>query len=230
MIQHLRGELPGKVGVLSLFYNSFIMPITMDTRQQNFWVENIEKEAALRFAWQLRYSKQFAKNIRQQPPGKQDPPVLAGKSFKQNITDQIEKIQTNKLPVINGSGKERTGSSQSQSKHTGRSSPATSTSSSSKLSRKVKFPKTDMRPSTARTKALLYDGISAHEEGRLAYLRKRKLIKPEDKFEFPVLSSCQYGWKILDYIKEPQRSKFARTCIVRDTFYRSSGIDIGHVV
>ena len=201
----------------------------MDTRQQNFWVENIEKEAALRFAWQLRYSKQLGKNITKQPPGKQDQPALAGKSFKQNITDQIEKIQT-KLPAINGSGKERTGSSQSRSKHIGRSSPATSTSSSCKPSRKVKFPKTDMRPPTAGTRALLYDGISAHEEGRLAYLRKRKLIKPEDKFEFPVLSSCQYGWKILDYVKEPQRSKFARTCIVRDTFYRRCGIDIGHVV
>lgn len=182
---------------------------------QNFWVENIEKEAALRFAWQLRYSKQFASK-NQQPmkqQAKPDPPPMAGKSFKENISDQIEKIQSKKSPI-------RTTSRQSAQ------SIRSLGSSNKRRNRPAVL--TDMRPPTAKTKALLYDGISAHGEGRIAYLKKRKQLSPEEKFEFPVLSSCQYGWKMLEYAKEPNKSKFGRTCIVRDTFYRSSGIDIGH--
>ncbi len=183
------------------------MPLAMDTRLQNFWVENIEKEAALRFEWQLRYSKEFAKKNQLAQDSLKPPAPPIGKSFKQNITEQIERIGSN----------EKNPSSQ----HSARKS-----SSKKSGQKKRSITLRDMRPPTANTKSLLYDGISAHGEGKLAYLTKRKFLSPEEKFEFPVLSSCQYGWKILDYVKEPNRSKFARTCIVRDTFYRSSGIDL----
>ena len=186
------------------------MPITMDTQQQNFWVESIQKEAALRFAWQLRYSKKFAKeNSSKREPQKKDSPAVAGKSFKQNITDQINQIESSMTGRTNRVIGPPVGSR-----------PRTSTTSR-------KGPIRDMRPATVNTKSLLYSGISAHGEGRYAYLKKRKLLTPEEKFEFPVLSSCQYGWKILEYVKNPKGSKFARTCVIKDTFYRNSGISLG---
>ena len=185
---------------------TIIMPITMDTQQQNFWVESIQKEAALRFSWQLRYSKKFAKDIsgkqtEQKQKVKKDP----AKAFQSNISAQIRRLE--------GEKKEH-------------EEEKSMTRMSSRKSDK-KTPLQDMRPATARTKALLYNGISAHGEGRYAYLKKRKTLIPEHKYEFPVLSSCLYGWKIKDYIEEPQGSPYGRTCVIRDTFYRNSGISLG---
>ena len=83
-----------------------------------------------------------------------------------------------------------------------------------------------MRPPTTRTKALLYTGLSAHGEGRKAYLTRRKELGPDQKFEYPVMTSANYGWKILDYT-DLKKSSYARTRIIQDSFYRSSGILIG---
>lgn len=194
----------------------------MDARYQNFWVENIEKEAALRFAWQLRYSKGFSKKNAAQGMKTTDqdnqPAAAAGKSFKQNISEHIDKIES-QLP-----SRKMASQLQTPIGSTFSSRPSTRRSRQKKL-----MPVSDMRPPSVRTKALLYEGISAHGEGRLSYLNKRKFLSPEDKYEFPVLSSCQYGWKITDMIKEPEKSKFARTCIIRDTFYKNSGIELWDV-
>ena len=92
------------------------------------------------------------------------------------------------------------------------------------LKKETEYPLQDMRPSSPSTRALLYNGISAHGEGRFAYLKKRALLAPEEKYEFPLLSSCEYGWKILQLSKNLRPSEYGRTCIVRDTFYRNSGI------
>ena len=183
------------------------MPIAMDTQQQNFWVENIQKEAALRFAWQLKYSKQFAKDISVMKKQQQKSSSIAGKTFKENIADNISKIENEML----------------KTKTTNKDRKSRPTS----LQQGKKIPFRDMRPPTVNTKSLLYNGISAHGEGRHAYLKKRKLLTPEQKFEFPVLSSCQYGWKIQDFVKDPKGSAFARTCVIRDTFYINSGIRFG---
>lgn len=84
----------------------------------------------------------------------------------------------------------------------------------------------DMRPPTAGTRALLYTGISAHGKGRKAYLARRKDLGPDEKYEFPVMTSADYGWKILDYV-DLKKSSYARTKIIQDSFYRPSGIVFG---
>ena len=84
----------------------------------------------------------------------------------------------------------------------------------------------DMRPPSEKTRVQLYSGISHHGEGRYAYLKKRYQKSPEEKFVFPLLSSNVYGWKIHDF-GIPKCSPHARTRIVRDTFYRPSGIITG---
>ena len=176
------------------------MTLAMDTQLQNFWIESIDKEASLRFAWHLKYSKQFAKKVVQQgQQGKKTGLVLSNA-----VSDRIKKMEADSRPV--------------QSKaHPSRSQSAKSDG--------VVIMR-DMRPPSQSTRSMLYSGISAHGEGRYAYLKKRKLMIPEQKYKFPILSSCQYGWKITE-LTNPKPSRYARTCVIKDSFYRNSGIMFG---
>ena len=191
------------------------MPVAMDAQQQNFWIESINKEATLRFAWQLRYSKQFAKDAASMQKGSNV--KEKGLHIKSNISDVIKRMEE--------SAKKR--EEEREKKDAGKRSSAARDSPSGENQEPAKekeYPLRDMRPSTPSTRALLYNGISAHGEGRFAYLKKRTLLAPEEKYEFPILSSCEYGWKILQLSKNTRPSEYGRTCIVRDTFYRNSGI------
>ena len=196
-------------------YISAIMPVAMDTQQQNFWIESINKEAAVRFAWQLRYSKQFAKDAASTQKGSNV--KEKGLHIKSNISETIKRMEE--------SAKKR--EEERKKDVAGKRSPPAEDSAmgeSQDPKKEEKYPLRDMRPSSPNTRALLYNGISAHGEGRFAYLKKRALLAPEEKYEFPILSSCEYGWKILQLSKNSKPSEYGRTCIVRDTFYRNSGI------
>ena len=185
----------------------------MDTQQQNFWVESIQKEATLRFAWQLRYSKQFAKDAaaKKQKELQQSKLKKTGLQLQSDIGEKIKRLEQQVDTENKQEGKKS-------------SKPASRCSSSQKQSVSLR----DMRPASVATRNMLYNGISAHGEGRYAYLKKRKALTPEQKFEFPVLSSCQYGWKIMDFMDPNSKpSPHARTCVIRDSFYRNSGIIIG---
>lgn len=186
------------------------MTLAMDTQLQNFWIESIDKEASLRFAWQLKYSKQFAKKIVQQrQQGKKTGLVLSNA-----VTERIKKIEAESEPSRPATvGEKPTFHPQTQSR-----------SQSAKTARVTVM--RDMRPPSQCTQAMLYSGISAHGEGRYAYLKKRKLLIPEQKYEFPILSSCTYGWKITE-LTNPKPSRYARTCVIKDSFYRNSGIMFG---
>lgn len=59
----------------------------MDAQWQNFWVESINKEAAVRFQWHLRYSKQFAKTAFQSRPKKE------GMKFGSEISQRIRLLE-----------------------------------------------------------------------------------------------------------------------------------------
>ena len=85
---------------------------------------------------------------------------------------------------------------------------------------------TEMRPVTPTTRKLLFKGFSALGEGRYQYLQKRKQKKPEDKYEFPVTSSWEYGWKMTKSMKNSSicTANFGRTKIVKDSFYRTNGV------
>lgn len=53
-----------------------------------------------------------------------------------------------------------------------------------------------MRPVSPLTKAPLYQGFSHEGKGRQQYLRKRAQKGPEEKFDYPILSSWDYGWRL----------------------------------
>eukprot|EP00118_Oscarella_pearsei_P025160 m.307637 g.307637 ORF g.307637 m.307637 type:complete len:166 (+) comp42564_c0_seq1:350-847(+) len=81
-----------------------------------------------------------------------------------------------------------------------------------------------MRPVSGSTKKLLYTGLSAEGEGRLSYLQVRKARKPEQKYEYPITSAWEYGWKIMEIVGTEKPARYGRTKIVRDSFYRTNGI------
>jgi hypothetical protein len=185
----------------------------MDTQLQNFWKENISREAALRFSWHQRYSKMFSLGD-ESAAGTPFKPTAAAKPTRHSsvpdgkaVAERIRRLESEKR---------------------GRGTAATAkTSDGSDTTNSEESAGPDMRPPTAGTRTLLYNGISAHGDGRNAYLRKRKMLTPEEKYEFPILSSCQYGWKIREFGGQSKPSPHARVCVIKDSFYRNSGIIFG---
>ncbi|CAH8507094.1 unnamed protein product [Schistosoma turkestanicum] len=52
----------------------------------------------------------------------------------------------------------------------------------------------DMIPPSPDVLKLLYEGISTEGKGRYRYLRDRCKLNVEDRFQYPILSSMEYGW------------------------------------
>ena len=82
----------------------------------------------------------------------------------------------------------------------------------------------EMRTVTPAIRSQLYKGFSKEGTGRYAYLQIRKIKKPEDKYDFPITSSWEYGWRLDDVVKEFRAPQFGRSRIVKDSFYRTNGI------
>ena len=189
----------------------------MDTQMQNFWIESIKKEAALRFAWQLKYSKAFAKQAamrKKTQDAKKD--QINSKNISQHIQkmeNDLKKKDSSPLPPPEKDEKKEEIVEQEPKEN-------------NEVLETDPLIYKDMRPPSDKTRVQLYNGISHHGEGRYAYLKKRYTKSPEEKFVFPILSSNVYGWKIQD-LGMPKCSPHARTRIVRDTFYRHSGIITG---
>ncbi len=84
----------------------------------------------------------------------------------------------------------------------------------------------DMKAPPRLVRTSLYDGFTKEEKGRYQYLNQRHRVIPEDKFQFPVLSSWDYGWRLSDVIQKDdiKKPEYGRTRIVADTFYTRTGI------
>lgn len=84
----------------------------------------------------------------------------------------------------------------------------------------------EMHPAPRRQQTMLYDGFTKEGKGRYQYLQSRYRHIPEDKYEFPVLSSWEYGWRLGEVIDKDDVRKpmHGRTRIVADTFYTRTGI------
>ncbi|KAJ0049966.1 hypothetical protein NL108_014295, partial [Boleophthalmus pectinirostris] len=53
-----------------------------------------------------------------------------------------------------------------------------------------------MRPASPQTRQSLYQDSSHQGRGRSQYLRRRGQMLPEQKFDFPLVSSWEYGWRL----------------------------------
>ena len=58
------------------------------------------------------------------------------------------------------------------------------------------------------------------------YLIARGKLGPEVKFTYPQTISMEYGWKINER-PNTKRSEYARSFIVKNSFFRPAGIIIG---
>ncbi|XP_052425396.1 protein ATP6V1FNB [Carassius gibelio] len=81
-----------------------------------------------------------------------------------------------------------------------------------------------MRPVSPSTTAALYQGSSNEGKGRSLYLKKRAQKGPEEKFDYPILSSWDYGWRLGDYEVDSKTPVHGRSGIVKSTFYARNGI------
>ncbi|XP_035677632.1 protein ATP6V1FNB-like [Branchiostoma floridae] len=178
-----------------------VRELNMDTQRQNFWKESIKKEAYVRLHWLEKYSKDFnrARSSLNRPRRE----VAAPEATKsQSALPAITKRQ---VPWY-GKKKEK---------------------ASDFLLEKASDPNAllvEMRPVSTHTRKLLYDGFSKEGTGRYQYLSVRKLQRPEDKYEYPLTSAWEYGWKLNEVVSEMKAPQFGRSRIVQDTFYRNKGI------
>ena len=175
----------------------------MDTQRQNFWKESIHKEATVRLLWHMKFSKEFARdhNFLNQKKSKLAPLKVATIS-----TSPINTFNLERYPKVKAAKAE-----------------VFSSTNEDKLQHKSV---SEMRPVTPSTRDLLFKGFSALGEGRYQYLQKRKQKKPEQKYEFPITSGWEYGWKVTTSMKNSSTrpAEFGRTRIVKDSFYRTNGV------
>ncbi len=83
---------------------------------------------------------------------------------------------------------------------------------------------TDMKKPDEKQAKLIYDGLSKEGKGRYQYLQQRKLDKPEERYEYPLISSFEYGWKLNEVAPEYRTPAHGRGRIVEESFYRRNGI------
>lgn len=177
----------------------------VDTQKQNFWKEMIDKEVYIRLAWQEKYCKEFASDSVRRIQRKKRPDLVP------------KPVIPLKLPSIEKS-KRSDDKAKKEVEAKARIAMLAKRDPGALL--------VEMRPASTRTKMILYKGFSQIGEGRYAYLQKRNQKNPEEKFEFPITSSWEYGWRLGDTITidDMKTPKHGRTRIVKDSFYRPNGI------
>uniref|UniRef100_A0A667XEK4 Si:ch211-193l2.10 n=1 Tax=Myripristis murdjan TaxID=586833 RepID=A0A667XEK4_9TELE len=74
-----------------------------------------------------------------------------------------------------------------------------------------------MRPVSPQTRQTLYRASSRQGRGRSLYLHRRGQKRPEEKFDFPLLLSWEYGWRL----GEEGSSALP---VVKNTFYSRNGV------
>lgn len=78
-----------------------------------------------------------------------------------------------------------------------------------------------MFPVSARVRDQIYEGISKDGRGRHQYLQERRRTNPESKYQFPLCSSWDYGWRLGDHVPNEsiRNPEHGRRAIVESDFY-----------
>ncbi|KAJ1109983.1 hypothetical protein NDU88_007339 [Pleurodeles waltl] len=168
----------------------------LTTRNQNCWKELIAKEAFTRVSWKAKYGQQ-----------ERQPLAIRRRRVVTNLP-----VVTTKLPMIRAPSKEEEDKKEEE--------PAPP----ELVRRRGTLSHAEMRPATPHTRTLLYQGFSKEGKGRSMYLQRRNLESPEAKFQHPLLSSWEYGWRLGDVVKDARNPIHGRSAIVKDTFYVRNGI------
>ncbi|KAJ8404127.1 hypothetical protein AAFF_G00344770 [Aldrovandia affinis] len=171
----------------------------LTTQNQNCYRELIEKEAYTRMAWKIKYGDDYP--LISNPSGSTKAPRSPKLSTPKTIL--LPPIPVPKPPE--------------RRKEAPPPAPA-------ERGGHAEGPSPLMRPVSPQTREALYQGFSKEGKGRHLYLRSRVQKGPEEKFDFPQLSSWDYGWRLGDYERDYRSPVNGRSGIVRNTFYARNGI------
>ncbi|XP_030584297.1 uncharacterized protein LOC115779689 [Archocentrus centrarchus] len=176
----------------------------LTTQSQNCYSEQIQKEMLTRLAWKSRYAKLYPSSYH---PGNssgeptQLPQLPAEPQAVVPLVTRTTEKQSDLLPPPPPPP------------------PVRSVGGEQRLS----VPPL-MRPASPHTRRTLYQDSSHHGKGRSLYLQRRGHMKPEEKFNFPLLSSWEYGWRLGDYTLDYRTPSSARSSLVKNTFYARNGV------
>lgn len=182
----------------------------LTTQSQNSYREQIYKEMMTRLTWKQRYSKLY-------------PPSVNKTSSKDN-TGSNKSTDTNQGPLQGGTSPVLPPITMTKVRM--KSEPAISVTSlpvRAERPRPITVPPA-MRPASPQTRQALYQESSHQGRGRSVYLRRRGLMSPEQKFDFPLVSSWEYGWRLGDFSLDYRTPVRARSSVVRSTFYARNGV------
>ncbi|XP_067109792.1 protein SPMIP1 [Osmerus mordax] len=169
----------------------------LTTQNQNCYREQIEKETYTRLAWKSRYSHQY-------------PTAFISRKTRDLGLPKLQLPESSRtgpaLPTVLKPGEKK------------REVPAPVVVQRSLSEAPL------MRPVTPQTTADLYQGFSKEGKGRTLYLHRRTQKGPEEKFDYPLLSSWEYGWRLGDYEQDYRSPTNGKSGVVRNTFYARNGI------
>lgn len=178
----------------------------LTTQSQNSYRQQIHKEMMTRLNWKNRYAGLYpsTKTRTQTRTGPNESPTKTNKDQEQGQTSLV-------LPPI----------TMTIEKQGGPARPVTSLPG--KRTRPNIVPP-EMRPASPKTRQSLYQDSSHQGRGRSLYLRRRGQMRPEEKFDFPLVSSWEYGWRLGDYSLDYKTPTRARSSVVKSTFYARNGV------
>ncbi|KAL8222567.1 UNVERIFIED_CONTAM: hypothetical protein K2H54_077473 [Gekko kuhli] len=170
--------------------------LNMDSLQQNFWKEEYLKEIMLRFGWHQKYGA-----------------LVKAKQERQRDRRKKAVETTLKLPSVKAPFPEKP-----------RSPPhpplAEPPQERDLMGVDEMVLATEMKPAPRELRNLLYQGISHEDEGRYRYLKLRALLRPEDKYTFPITTNFNYGWQMgnmaSSYVAPEPKCRI-------DSFFRKNG-------
>ncbi|XP_010873053.2 protein ATP6V1FNB isoform X2 [Esox lucius] len=169
----------------------------LTTQNQNCYREQIEKECYARLAWKNRYGQDYPTCFVSRR-AKEPLPKLS-QITAQNSTTKASTTKASLPPVLSTLEKREAAGPQD---------------------REVPL----MRPVTPQTQETLYQGFSKEGKGRSRYLHARTRKAPEEKFDYPLLSSWDYGWRLGDSGREYRSPANGRSGVVKNAFYARNGI------
>ncbi|XP_036286617.1 protein ATP6V1FNB [Pipistrellus kuhlii] len=186
---------------------------------QACWKERIRKETVARATWTVTHGHKYAKE--RSRPGKRPQqavfhPALGGGSLPAPGSPDGRTGRTGRtgLPETERVGAQPPGGMGDQEAQRAARAPAGQTK-----------PETlEMRPVPLHTLQLLFHGVSHDGQGRASYLRERSRQKPADKFQYPILSSWEYGWHLGDVVKNSRTSIYAKCQSIATTFQSKNGV------
>ncbi|KAE8298890.1 hypothetical protein D5F01_LYC03399 [Larimichthys crocea] len=190
------------------------MRYLLTTQSQNCYREQIQKEMLTRLSWKSRYAKLY--------------PSCCNPRYKSTEPTQLPRLPAAPRTVL---PPPVTRTPEKQSDHPSPPPPPTLPPSplppppvlSSEGERSLNV-SCLMRPVSPQTRHALYQDSSHHGKGRSLYLQRRGQIRPEEKFDFPLLSSWEYGWRLGDYTLDYRTPSRAKSSVVKNTFYARNGV------